>query len=126
MVQAIQAAGGKAIAIEADSGNVEAVKNAVADTVGSFGGLDILVNNAGITALAPIEEFKMEDFDRLVAVNVKGIFVAIQEAVRHMKEGGRIINIGSINSDFIPFATGSIYALTKGAVAGLAPRHHGQ
>jgi 3-oxoacyl-[acyl-carrier protein] reductase len=93
------------------------VRNAVAETVEAFGGLDILVNNAGVAAVAPIDEFKLDDFDRLIAVNVRGVFVATQEAVRHMKEGGRIVNIGSINSDFVPFIGGSVYALTKGAVA---------
>lgn len=118
VVRAIESAGGRALAVRADSADVEAVKNAVAETVKAFGRLDILVNNAGVASIAPIEEFKMEDFDRLIAVNVKGIFVAIQEALRHMGEGGRIINIGSINSDLVPFTGGSVYALTKGAVAG--------
>ncbi|GAB4465716.1 MAG: hypothetical protein OHK0037_20770 [Elainellaceae cyanobacterium] len=59
----------------------------------------------------------MEDFERLLAVNVRGVFVATQEAVRHMGAGGRIIMIGSINSDIVPFVGGSVYALTKGAVA---------
>jgi 3-oxoacyl-[acyl-carrier protein] reductase len=93
------------------------VKNTVAETVKVFGSLDILVNNAGIAVLATIDEFRLEDFDRLVAVNVKGVFVAIQEAVRYMKQGSRIINIGSVNSDVVAFAGGSVYALTKGAVA---------
>jgi 3-oxoacyl-[acyl-carrier protein] reductase len=117
VVQAIEAAGGKALAIRADSADVEAVKNAVAGTVKAFGRLDILVNNAGVVALAPIDEFKLEDFDRIIAVNVKGVFLATQAAARHMGEGGRIINIGSVNSDSMPFAGGSVYALTKGAVA---------
>jgi 3-oxoacyl-[acyl-carrier protein] reductase len=131
VVREIESAGGKAIAIKADSTDAEAVKNAVAETVKTFGNLDILVNNAGGVALAPIEEFKIEDFDHLIALNVKGVFVATQEAVRHMREGGRVINIGSINSDSMPFAGGSVYALTKGAVASftrglardLAPRN---
>jgi 3-oxoacyl-[acyl-carrier protein] reductase len=118
VVRVIESAGGRALTIRADSADVKAVQSAVAETVKAFGRLDILVNNAGVVALAPIEAFKMEDFDRLLAVNVKGIFVAIQEALRHMGEGGRIINIGSINSDLVPFAGGSVYALTKGAVAG--------
>ena len=118
VVHVIKSAGGRALAIRADSADVEAVRNAVAETVNVLGGLDILVNNAGVAALAPIDEFKLEDFDRLVAVNVRGVFVAVQEAVRHMKEGGRIINIGSINSDFVPFTGGSVYALTKSALAG--------
>ena len=117
VARAIETSGGRALAIRADSGDVKAVQNAVAETVKAFGRLDILVNNAGVVALAPIEEFKIEDFDRLVSVNVKGVFVATQAAVRHMKEGGRIINIGSINSDFVPFVGGSVYALTKGALA---------
>ncbi|OYE04580.1 3-oxoacyl-ACP reductase family protein [Nostoc sp. 'Peltigera membranacea cyanobiont' 232] len=117
VVLAIEAAGGKALAIRADSANVEAVKNAVAETVKVFGRLDILVNNAGVATLAPIDQFSMDDFDRLIAVNVKGVFVATQEAVRHMDEGGRIVMIGSVNSDIMPFAGGSVYALTKGAIA---------
>lgn len=117
VVRAIETAGGKALAVQADSGNAEAVKNAVAITVKTFGRLDILVNNAGIATMAPIDQFKLEDFDRILAVNVRGVFVATQEAVRHMGDGGRVIMIGSVNSDSMPFAGGSVYALTKGAVA---------
>ncbi len=117
VVRAIQAVDGQALAIRADAVDASAVKAAVAETVKTFGHLDILVNNAGIAVLASIEEFSMEDFDRLVAVNIKSVFVASQEAARHMGEGGRIIMIGSVNSDLVPFVGGSIYALTKGAVA---------
>lgn len=117
VVLAIESAGGKALAIRADSADVEAVKNAVIETAKAFGRLDILVNNAGIAVMAPIDEFLMDDFDRLIAVNVKGVFVATQEAVRHMTEGGRIVMIGSVNSDLVPFVGGSVYALTKGAIA---------
>ena len=117
VVREIESAGGRALAIRADSGNVAEVRSAVAETVTAFGALDILVNSAGVLAMAPIDEFKLADLDRMLAVNVRGIFVAIQEALRHMKEGGRIINIGSVNSDVVPFAGGSVYALTKGAIA---------
>jgi 3-oxoacyl-[acyl-carrier protein] reductase len=117
VVREIEAAGGKAIAIKADAANEEAVRLAVAKTVGAFGGIDILVNNAGVAAMAPLEQFSMEDFDKLIAVNVRGLFVATQEAARHMKEGGRIINIGSTNAERMTFAGGAAYALTKGAVA---------
>lgn len=117
VVRAIEAEGGKAVAIRADAADAAAVKAAVAETVKAFGGLDILVNNAGALSLAPIDQFSLDDFDRMLAVNVKGVFVATQEAVRHMGAGGRVIMIGSINSDAMPFATGSVYALTKGAVA---------
>jgi len=117
LVRTIQAAEGQVMAIRADSADVEAVRNAVAATVKTFGRLDILVNNAGVAALSPIDQFAMDEFDRLVAVNIKGVFVATQEAVRHMGDGGRIIMIGSINSDIVPFVGGSVYALTKGAIA---------
>ncbi|BAY15615.1 short-chain dehydrogenase/reductase SDR [Anabaenopsis circularis NIES-21] len=117
LAQAIQATGGQALAIRADSADVEAVKNAIAQTVKTFGRLDILVNNAGVAALAPIDQFSLDEFDRLIAVNIKGVFVATQEALRHMGKGGRIIMIGSINSDVVPFVGGSVYALTKGAIA---------
>jgi 3-oxoacyl-[acyl-carrier protein] reductase len=117
VVQDIEATGGKALAIRADSANVDAVKHAVAETVNTLGRLDILVNNAGVLVVAPIDQFSMEEFDRLVAINIKGVFVAAQEAVRHMSEGGRIIMIGSFISDFIPFAGLSVYALSKGAIA---------
>lgn len=117
IVRGIESAGGKALAIQADSADVAAVKNAVTETVKAFGRLDILVNNAGTAILAPIDEFSLDDFDRLVAINIKGVFVASQEAVRHMGVGGRIITIGSVNSESVPFPGASVYALTKGAVA---------
>jgi 3-oxoacyl-[acyl-carrier protein] reductase len=119
VVRAIEAAGGKALAIQADAGNPEAVRAAVTKTVEKFGGIDILVNNAGVAAIAPIDQFSMEDFEKSFAVNVRGYFVATQEAVKHMRNGGRVINIGSVNSDRMPFAGGSVYAMTKAAVAGL-------
>jgi 3-oxoacyl-[acyl-carrier protein] reductase len=117
VVRSIKAAG-KALAIKADAADTEAVRLAVAKTIGTFGGIDILVNNAGIGIFAPIEQFSLEDFDKLVAVNVRGLFVATQEAARHMREGGRIIHIDSTNSERMPFVGGSVYALTKAAVAG--------
>jgi 3-oxoacyl-[acyl-carrier protein] reductase len=81
----IATAGGSARALRADSGDAAAVKAAVAATVEAFGGLDILVNNAGVAVMKPIGEFTLEDFDHVVAVNVRGVFVAIQEAVRHLR-----------------------------------------
>jgi 3-oxoacyl-[acyl-carrier protein] reductase len=117
VVRAIGAAGGKALAIQADAADEKAVRAAIAKTVATFGGLDILVNNAGTLAIAPIEQFKIEDFDKLIAINVRGLFIATQEASKHLRDGGRIIHIGSVNADRMPFAGGSVYALTKGAVA---------
>lgn len=118
VVRAIEAAGGRAVAIKADAADVAETRAAVDETVKRFGALDILVNNAGVAVMAPIGEFKIEDFERLIAINIRGLFVASQEASKHMREGGRIIHIGSTNSERITFAGGSVYALTKGAVAG--------
>jgi 3-oxoacyl-[acyl-carrier protein] reductase len=109
----------RALAIRADSADVNAVEQAVAETVRTLGRLDVLVNNAGIAAMAPLDQFSLEDFDRMVAVNVRAAFVAAQEASRHMTQGGRIIMIGSVNADRMPFAGGAVYAMTKAAVAGL-------
>ena len=115
----ITAEGGKALAIKADSADAEAIRSAVNATVQTFGRLDILVNNAGVLAVAPLEEFKLEDFDQTLAINVRSVFIATQEAARHMGEGGRIINIGSTNADRMPFAGGGPYAMSKAALVGL-------
>jgi 3-oxoacyl-[acyl-carrier protein] reductase len=115
----IVANGGKALAIRADSADEKAVRQAVQSTAEAFGGLDILVNNAGVLAIAPLNEFKLEDLDRTLAINVRSVFVASQEAARHMNEDGRIINIGSTNADRMPFGGGSVYAMSKSALVGL-------
>ena len=130
VVRAIESAGGKALAIQADAADEKAVRAAVTKTVSKFGGLDILVNNAGVALMSPIEKFTIEDFDKSIAVNVRSVFVATQEASKHLRDGGRVIHIGSTNSDRMPFAGGSVYALTKAAIVGftkglardLAPR----
>ncbi|WP_229262208.1 3-oxoacyl-ACP reductase family protein [Duganella guangzhouensis] len=115
----INAGGGKALAIQADSADPAQVQAAVAQTVAQFGGLDILVTNAGILNLAPIEDYPLEDFDRMVSTNVRGVFVAMQAAAKQMKEGGRIVTIGSISGMRVAFPTSSVYAMTKAAVAAL-------
>jgi len=119
VVRAVEKAGGRALAIRADNTDVDAVKSAVAETVRRLGRLDVLVNNAGIAVIKPLEELTFDDFDRSVAVNLRAVFVAAQEAARHLPDGGRIITIGSVNADRMPFAGGSVYAMTKAAVAGL-------
>lgn len=118
VVSEIEAAGGKALAIAADAGDPDAMRNAVARAVQAFGRLDILVNNAGIAINAPIEEYRFEDYERMLAVNITGVFVATQEAVRHMPAGGRIIHIGSSMTRYAAFPTASVYTLTKGAISG--------
>jgi 3-oxoacyl-[acyl-carrier protein] reductase len=115
----VAANGATAVAIQADSGDAVQVAKSIDETVSKLGGLDILVNNAGVAHLADVESFPMEQFDRLVAINVRGVFAAIQRAVPHLGEGGRIINIGSINADRVPGPGLAVYAMTKAAVAGL-------
>lgn len=109
--------GAKALAIRADGADQAAVRTAVERAAAEFGKIDILVNNAGVLALGPIADFAAEDFERALSVNVRSVFTAIKEVLRHMPDGGRIITIGSVNSERMPFAGGSVYALTKGAVA---------
>ncbi|MCY7262893.1 3-oxoacyl-ACP reductase family protein [Pseudomonas protegens] len=115
----IIAKGGKALAIQADSADADAIREAVQRTAQAFGRLDILVNNAGVLAMAPLDEFKLEAFDQTLAINVRSVFIATQEAARHMGEGGRIINIGSTNAERMPFAGGGPYAMSKAALVGL-------
>jgi 3-oxoacyl-[acyl-carrier protein] reductase len=115
----ITSTGGKALAIKADSASADDIRRAVRTTAETFNGLDILVNNAGVLAIAPLDEFSLKDFDRTLAINVRSVFIASQEAARHMKEGGRIINIGSTNADRMPFGGGGPYAMSKSALVGL-------
>jgi 3-oxoacyl-[acyl-carrier protein] reductase len=118
-VNAAQEFGVRALAIQADSADAGAVIAAVEQTVQELGGIDILVNNAGIAVIAPIDNYRLEDLDRTLAVNVRAVFVATQAAVKHMKSGGRIINLGSCNAERIPFPGGAVYAMSKAALVGL-------
>src|SRR5256714_11301714 len=117
--QAAQALGVRAVAIEADSADAGALAAAVDRPVGELGGIDILVNNAGIGVFAPIDDYRLEDFDRTLAVNLRAVFVATQAAVKHMQPGGRIITIGSCNAERMPFQGGAVYAMSKAALVGL-------
>jgi len=120
VVDQIRAQGGQALSLAADAGNPEAVRAAIKAIAARFGTVDILVNNAGISVLGAPEEIAFEDFQRILAVNVTGVFVATQEALRHMGKGGRIIHIGSSMVQHAAFATASAYTLTKGAITGFS------
>ncbi|WP_016774288.1 3-oxoacyl-ACP reductase family protein [Pseudomonas sp. R62] len=120
VVQEIVAAGGQAVARAADAGNPEAVRAAIAEVAQRFGKIDILVNNAGISLLGAPEDIAFEDFQRILAVNVTGVFVATQQALKHMGQGGRIIHIGSSMVQYAAFATASVYTLSKGALTGFS------
>ena len=119
LVAEVTGGGGKVVSIQADSADPEQVAASVDETVAKLGGLDILVNNAGVASIGDIESFSLTDFDRLVAINIRAVFVATQRAVPHLGVGGRIINIGSINADRVPGPGLAAYAMTKGAVASL-------
>ena len=119
LVAEVTGGGGKVVSIQADSADPEQVAASVDETVAQLGGLDILVNNAGVASIGDFESFSLTDFDRLVAINIRAVFVATQRAVPHLGAGGRIINIGSINADRVPGPGLAAYAMTKGAVASL-------
>jgi 3-oxoacyl-[acyl-carrier protein] reductase len=116
VIAEIESAGGKAIAIQADAADAEAVTAAVEHTVATFGRLDVLVNNAGTAIPKLFEEATLEELDKVIAINIRGTFVATQAALKHMSSGGRIIMIGSCvgERNFTPGLTP--YGATKGAV----------
>lgn len=119
LVAEIEATGGHAVGLRADAADHLAVIAAVDNAAESLGGLDILVNNAGITKTGLLEDATFEDFDALVAVNVRAVFAAIKAAARHLGQGGRIITTGSVSGDGVSGAGGALYAMSKAAVAGL-------
>src|SRR5438067_2245680 len=116
VVKEIERAGGKAIAIQADAADADVVKAAVEKTVATFGRLDVLVNNAGTAIPKTFEETTLEEMNRLIDINVRGVFVATQAALKHMKSGGRIIMIGSSVGERVLVPGLVPYSATKGAV----------
>ena len=116
VVKEIERTGGKAIAIQADAADAGAVKAAVEKTVATFGRLDVLVNNAGTAIPKPFEETTLEEMDRMIGINIRGVFVATQAAMKHMKSGGRIIMIGSCVGERMMTPGLVPYSATKGAV----------
>lgn len=116
VVKAIEEKGGKAIAIQADAADTEAVKIAVEKTVASLGKLDVLVNNAGTAIPKLFEETSLEELDRVIDINVRGVFVTTQTALKHMRDGGRIIMVGSCVGERVMTPGLVPYSATKGAV----------
>lgn len=114
-VKTIEQFGGEAAAIRADMSNVNEVEALFAETLERFGRVDILVNNAGIMENGAIADVTEEMFDRHFAINVKGTYFACQQAMKHMAQGGTILNFStSVSGAMLP--TYSVYAATKGAV----------
>src|SRR5205814_1287942 len=112
----------RAIAIEADCGDVASIDRMIAQAVAGLGRLDVIVNNAGVTRFADIMDLTEADWDRIHRVNAKGVFFCLQRAAREMinqGDGGRIINIASISGRGYPGASNAAYAASKGAVISL-------
>ncbi|MEO3785710.1 3-oxoacyl-ACP reductase family protein [Actinocorallia sp. B10E7] len=119
VVRRIGELGRKGLALRADSGDAEEAVGAVRQAAEAFGRLDVLVNNVGIGALGPLEGLTLEDVDRVLAVNVRGVFLASQTAATLMTAGGRIITIGSCMADRVPGPGGVLYTLSKSALIGM-------
>jgi len=117
VVAAIEALGRKALAIQADSGNAADLQSAVRQAVARFGRIDIVVVAAGILHIADVAEFSIDNLDRMLDVNVRGVYLAIKAALPHMGEGGRIVTIGSNTAERTSHPGSSVYSMTKGAVA---------
>ncbi len=119
LVREIESAGGRVLSLKADSASAKELRAAVAKTTEAFGTLNIFVSNAGILTRGTIDTYNLEDFDRMVAINVRAAFVGIQAAAQQMKDGGRIVLIGSNTAIRTAFPGASVYSMTKAALAGL-------
>ncbi|MFF8726232.1 SDR family NAD(P)-dependent oxidoreductase [Streptomyces sp. NPDC015171] len=119
VAKAIEADGGKAAVIQADLTEPDAAARAVEETVRELGGIDILVNNAGFLAYGPLDEVTTEYLDRVLATDVRSVFLAAQAAARHMGDGGRIISIGSCFNGRVPAGNFVLQAMAKTALVGL-------
>lgn len=115
----LEAGGTQLILLQADVGDPSALSGAIDAAIARFGPVDILVNNAGIAVTGPLEDYRLEDFDRSFAVNVRAPFLAAQKVAAAMREGGRIITIGSVIADHMPGPGGTLYAASKSALGGL-------
>jgi 3-oxoacyl-[acyl-carrier protein] reductase len=119
VVAAVKAGGGNAAAVKADVASREGVAALFQQTDSLFsGGLDVLVNNAGFFPLGSLDESTDADFDKVVNLNIRGVFCTAQEAARRMRPGGRIVNIGSIFGERMPLPGIGLYTMSKFAVAG--------
>ena len=116
VVKVIESAGGEALAIKADASDAKAIESAIDKTVADFGRLDILVNNAGTAIPKPFEETTLEEIDQMMNLNVRGVFVTTQAALKHLKSGGRVISIGSCVGERMMTPGLVAYSATKGAV----------
>ncbi|MFD3471344.1 3-oxoacyl-ACP reductase family protein [Streptomyces sp. NPDC058682] len=118
VVGKVEALGRRALAVRADVGDPAAAGAAVERVVAEFGRLDVLVNNAGVGVLGPLAELAPADVERVLAVNVRGVFLTTQAAAGHLDSGGRVITIGSCMTQRVPEPGGTLYAMSKSALTG--------
>jgi NAD(P)-dependent dehydrogenase (short-subunit alcohol dehydrogenase family) len=119
VVRAVEALGRRAVALRADSADAAEAAGAVQRTAQALGGLDVLVNNVGVGLLGPVDSLSLADVDRVLAVNVRGVFLASQAAAARMASGGRIITVGTCMTQRVPGPGGTLYAMSKSALIGL-------
>ncbi|MCP1625257.1 SDR family oxidoreductase [Pseudomonas nitroreducens] len=119
LVEEIEASGGRALAIQADSKDACAIRDAVSAAVAQLGELDVAVVNAGVLRLARIDALSVEDLDLMLDVNIRGVILSVQAAVARMRDGGRVITIGSNTASGRTSVEGAVYSMTKAAVARL-------
>ncbi|MFF0154343.1 SDR family NAD(P)-dependent oxidoreductase [Micromonospora sp. NPDC005203] len=119
VVRQIEALGRRALAVQADGADPSAVRDAVDRTVADLGRLDILVNNAAVFLVGAVDELGMAEVERTIAVNIRAPYVAVQAALRHLGEGGRIISIGSNVGERAVFPGLTLYSMSKTALVGL-------
>jgi 3-oxoacyl-[acyl-carrier protein] reductase len=115
VVQAITAAGGKAVAVQGDVSKAAQAQSLIETAVKEYGRLDVLVNNSGVYEMAPLEELTESQYRKMFDVNVLGVLLATQAAVKHLGQGGSVINISSAVTSLLPPGS-AIYTATKGAV----------
>ncbi|EFV12144.1 3-oxoacyl-ACP reductase family protein [Segniliparus rugosus] len=115
--QLAESLGGAAEAFRADSALEADAERAVERAAQTFGGLDILVNNAGVSSISPLADLTSSEIDAMIDVNIRGVLWTTRAALKHIPDGGRIINIGSCSAERVPFPGISVYALSKGAIA---------
>ncbi|WP_406863869.1 SDR family oxidoreductase [Streptomyces sp. HUAS MG47] len=119
VVRGIEAAGRRGLALRADAADAGDAAGAVDWAADALGGLDVLVNNAGIGVLGPLESLSLADVDRVLAVNVRGAFLAAQAAAARLADGGRIVGVGTCMTQRVPGPGGTLYATSKAALTGL-------
>lgn len=119
VVAAIEGAGRRGAAIQADAADIAAVEAAITQAIATLGGLDILVHNAGVFGLGMIDSDTIDNYRRQFGVNVDGVFAGTRAAIGQMADGGRILVIGSVNAHTVPVPGAAVYGATKAAVAGL-------